>query len=229
MIDNKTKPISPYEHTGDHIDFKQNVEKNTDQLQESFKCCGFHRPQEWIESYDGFIPASCCERESIRQTVKAGDKPEWQRLWPSLSKDFEIKYCESAYIQELVGCREAFHEFEEDKQDRLALLTAILGVLCLADCFISLLSYALIQAEHECKFDETEMTVISDTDSNDQPAGIIAMKPRSSIASNSGGANEIIAARAMAVRFNLSNSPRNSISGPPSKFSLAARRQSSYI
>lgn len=227
QVDNKTEPTTYQQSVEPNEYYKLKINKAVDLLQEHFGCCGYHKTEDWTLTFNKFIPASCCQLGSTKKIVLAKLKPEWKDFWPGLEDEFEIEYCDPEFTntKELPGCREAFKEFEDDKNTTLALLTGLLGILCIADGVLSLLTYALIHTEHECKFEEQELTVISD----DQPQDptLNNMKPRPSVALSS-GATEAIAARALAVRFNLSNSPRQSISGP-SKFSLAARRQSSYI
>lgn len=211
-------PSSYKEPEKPHIDAKKNINNLTDLIQERFVCCGKTSSTNWEVKFNHFIPKSCCDPAS-RLEKKITDKPEWGMIW-KLDEDVSIEYCSSESAHDRTGCFQTIKDLEDKKSDRLGILNGVLGVLCIANAVLSLLVYGLMHIEKLEAREHEEMNELSIIGSG--ALDPTSLKPRPSISS------EKIAVRALAVRFNLSNSPRQSISGPP-RFSAAARRQSSFI
>jgi len=101
--------------------------------------------------------------------------------------------------------------------------------MTISNTVVSLLLFGLSKTEnmpYDTESRELAMVGVSAKPRPSQPE-ITGIKPRPSVVTV--GANkEQIASISHAVRFNLSNLPRGSISGP-SKFSPAARRGSAFV
>lgn len=185
--------------------------KHLDAIQSELDCCGSVSKKDWTERFKGYIPGSCCDNPS------EGTNDDWAR---EFKYDGKFKFCDESSAHEQ-GCQVKIREHEDERITQLSETIIFMIVISLANTISSLILFGLNKTEedeHECP--SMELTEIGTQD----PVQGRSIKPRPSMAST----HEAVAARAQIVRFNLSNSPRQSISGP-SKFSAAARRGSSFI
>lgn len=191
-----------------------------DSLQTKFSCCGIDSAQDWLKKMNSFIAPSCCKEptSSVNQ--------QWASMF-KVDPEHEFKHCmeNSSYH---LGCMVALKEDEHSKFAWLSDLIVFMIVITLANTVVSLLLFGLIKTEDTVyEGNDCELSIVGAGDGSQVPT-ITSIKHRSSVVQTLGAGTENIAARAHAVRFNLSNSPRTSISGP-SKFSAGARRGSSFI
>lgn len=193
-----------------------------DSLQTKFSCCGIDSAQDWIKEFDNFIAPTCC-KEPLTSTNK-----QWAAKF-GVDSNYEFRYCTENNSYHL-GCMVALKEDEHSKFAWLSDLIVFMIVITLANTVLSLLLFGLIKTEDSAfEGNECELAIIGASSKLASQLPIItSIKHRPSVVQTIGPGTENIAARAHAVRFNLSNSPRTSISGP-SKFSAGARRGSSFI
>lgn len=189
-----------------------------DSLQSKFSCCGVESSRDWIERWDNYIAPTCCKEQSSVTNVA------WAQKF-SVDPSHEFIFCNQSSVYHL-GCLTALKEDEHSKYAWLSDLTVFLIVMTLMNTIISLLLFGLSKTENipdDSNENELAIVGVSSKPRPSQPT-ITGIRPRVSVIHNP----EQMAAISQAVRFNLSNSPRASISGP-SKFSTAARRGSSFL
>lgn len=196
---------------------KHSLWKHVDDLQLD-RCCGYNQLSDWPSICNGFIPKSCCKNPFEAKAANVA----WSAIF-DLNEETVVQYCVEGH-SEPEGCLDAMKDDEEDKKYRLGVLLLLMGIISTANTIVSLLSFALSNIEKNPPEEDCELSIMGGSTVGGQPAIVTSMKPRPSIVSGTGD----VAVRAQAVRFKLSNSPRQSISGP-SKFSAAARRGSSFI
>lgn len=187
-----------------------------DHIQTKFSCCGVDSAQDWIKAWNGYITPTCC-KEQLNTT-----NTQWATMF-NVEQDHVFKHCSENNSYHL-GCLVALKEDEHSKHAWLGDLIVFMIVITIMNTIVSFLLYGLSKTE-DSSYEGNELSEISPTAS--QPT-ITSIRHRPSVVHNLGASTENIAARAQAVRFNISNTPRTSISGPV-KFSAAARRGSSFI
>lgn len=190
-----------------------------DQIQTRFSCCGVESPQDWNQYWEDYIAPSCCSKADMVTNVK------WSKLF-KVDESYEFHHCTQAAAHHL-GCLAALKEDEKSKFAWLSNLIVFLMVMTITNTIITLLLYGLSKTENmPYDTDETELAMVgvSMKPRPSQPE-ITGIRHRPSVVQTLGPSKEQIAVISHAVRFNLANSPRGSISGP-SKFSAAARRGS---
>lgn len=193
-----------------------------DSLQSRFSCCGVDSVQDWIKRWDGYIPPTCC-RDPLVST-----NPIWADMF-HVDKDYEFKHCNETQSFHL-GCLVSLKEDEISKYAWLGDLIVFMIVITIANTIVSLLLFGLSNTEdtvYEGNKHELSIVGVSSQPRLSQPT-ITSIKHRPSVVHNLGVSKESLNARAQAVRFNISRSPRTSITGA-SKFSPAARRGSSFL
>lgn len=193
-----------------------------DSLQTKFSCCGIDSVQDWSRKMNNFIAPTCCKEPISSVNL------EWASIF-KVNSDHEFKHCRENDSYHL-GCMVALKEDEHSKFAWLSDLIVFMIVITLANTVVSLLLFGLIKTEDNVyEGNECELSIVgASAQPGTQLPTITSIKHRPSVVQTIGNSTENIAARAHAVRFNLSNSPRTSISGP-SKFSAGARRGSSFI
>lgn len=193
-----------------------------DSLQTKFSCCGIDSVQDWSKKMNNFIAPTCCKEPATSMN------PEWASMF-KVDTGHEFKHCKENTSYHL-SCMVALKEDEQSKFAWLSDLIVFMIVITLANTVVSLLLFGLIKTEDNVyEGNECELSIVGAcAKPGVQVPTITSIKHRSSVVQTVGNSTENIAARAHAVRFNLSNSPRTSISGP-SKFSAGARRGSSFI
>lgn len=187
-----------------------------DHIQTKFSCCGVDSAQDWIKAWNSYIAPTCC-KELLNAT-----NSQWATMF-NVEQDHVFKHCSESNSYHL-GCLAALKEDEHSKYAWLSDLIVFMIVITITNTIVSLLLFGISKTE-DSSYEGDELSEINP--SLNQPT-ITSIKHRPSIVQNLGSSTENIAARAQAVRFNISNTPRTSISGP-SKFSAAARRGSSFI
>lgn len=195
-----------------------------DSIQTTFSCCGVHSAKDWIHEWKDYIAPTCC-KERITSTNST-----WAAMF-NVDEDFQFKYCTENSSFHL-GCLTALNDDEHGKFAWLGDLIIIMVVITIANTIVSLLLFGLTKTEDNSFEDPQRELSILGASSKPRPSQptITSIKHRPSVVHTLGnsGLSENISARAQAVRFNISTSPRTSISGP-SKFSAAARRGSSFL
>lgn len=189
-----------------------------DSIQSKFSCCGVESPQDWSQFWGDYIAPSCCKEPEVKTNS------EWAKLF-NVDANHEFHHCTQAGARHL-GCLAALKENEKSKFAWLSNLIVFLMVMTITNTILTLLLYGLSKTENmPYDQDENELAMVG-----------VSMKPRPSQPEITGirhrpsvaPSKEQIASISHAVRFNLANTPRGSISGP-SKFSAGARRGSSAI
>lgn len=223
--DNKTKPSL---ESADSFTKSTSLKLNSfinliDSLQTKFSCCGVESVQDWTTRWEGYIPASCCKEHAV-STHQA-----WAQNF-LVESDHEFKFCKEAESYQL-GCLVALKEDEQGKHAWLADLIVFMIVTTIANTVVSLLLFGISKTE-DGSFENTDCELsivgVSAKPRLSQPT-ITSIRHRPSVVHTIGPGLDNIGTKAQAVRFNISNSPRASVSGSPSKFSAAARRGSSFI
>lgn len=193
-----------------------------DTLQTKFLCCGVESVHDWTNQWENFIPPSCCKEHLVKTNI------QWSNLF-KVDQTHEFQFCNDTASYQL-GCLAALKEDEHSKSAWLADLIVFLMVITIANTIVSLLLIGLIKTEdmpYESNEHELAMVGVSTKPRPSQPE-ITGIRHRPSVVHTLGANKEQIAAISQAVRFNISNSPRASISGP-SKFSAGARRGSAFL
>lgn len=194
-----------------------------DTIQTKFQCCGVDSAQDWINTWEGYIPTSCCEHFETTHNAR------WVNLF-KVGENHQFDHCNETSSYHL-GCLTALKEDEQGKFSWLSNLMVFIMILTITNTIASLLLFGLSKTENmprDIHENELAMVGVSTKPRPSQPE-ITAMRHRSSVVHTLGPDREQIAALSHAVRFNLSNSsPRGSISGP-SKFSAGARRGSAFV
>lgn len=196
-----------------------------DIIQKKFTCCGVDSAQDWVDNWQGFIPASCCLEQ---QTTSSNS--DWIKLF-KVEEHHEFVYCNETSAHH-IGCLVALKEDEISKFGWLSNLIVFMMVMTITNTIVSLLLFGLSKTEnmpYDTNENELAMVGMSTKPRPSQPE-ITGIRHRPSVVVHTLGSNkEQIAALSHAVRFNLSNSsPRGSVSGA-SKFSAGARRGSAYV
>lgn len=196
-----------------------------DTIQKKFACCGVESAQDWVKTWKGYIPGSCCLHPETTD-----NSPEWASLF-NVEINHEFQYCNETSAYHL-GCLVALKEDETSKFAWLSNLIVFTMIMTITNTIVSLLLFGLSKTEnmpYDTNENELAMVGVSTKARPSQPE-ITGIRHRPSIVVHTLGANkEQIAALSHAVRFNLTNSsPRGSVSGP-SKFSAAARRGSAHV
>jgi hypothetical protein len=192
-----------------------------DSIQSKVACCGVESAQDWTVWKD-YIPPSCCSNPAT--TINSA----WSEMF-GVDKEYEFEYCTQAKAHHL-GCLAALKEDENGKFAWLSNLIVFLMVLTITDTILALLLYGLSKTENmPYDVDENELAMVG-VSMKPRPSRpeITGIRHRPSVVQTLGPSKEQIASISHAVRFNLANSPRGSISGP-SKFSAAARRGSALV
>lgn len=193
-----------------------------DLLQTKFSCCGIDSLHDWTSTWSDYIPASCCKNTLVATNEK------WAQLFHTPS-DHEFKYCSDKEAYPL-SCIIALKEDELSKYAWLGDLIVFMIVITIGNTIVSLLLFGLTKTEdnsYEGGDNELSIVGVSSKPRLSQPT-IMSIKHRPSLVHTLGASKEVLSNRAQAVRFNITTSPRVSISGP-SKFSPAARRGSSFL
>lgn len=193
-----------------------------DTIQIKFACCGIESSQDWIKKWDEYLPPTCC-----KQPV-SGTNNKWAIQF-KMDFSHEFQYCNETEAYQ-IGCLAALKEDEQSKFAWLADLIVFLMVMTISNTIVSLLLFGLTKTEdmpYDTNEHELAMVGVSTKPRPSQPE-ITGIRHRPSVVQTLGPNKEQIAAISQAVRFNLSNSPRASISGP-SKFSAGARRGSAFV
>ena len=194
-----------------------------DPLQSGLICCGVDGAEDWMKHWDKYIPPSCC----LATSQEAAPNERWATLF-KIEPSQEIHFCPEAKVYQL-GCLAALKDDEKSKFAWLADLIVFLMVMTITNTVVSLLLFGLSKTEDmPYNGDENELAMVgvSAKPRPSQPE-ITGIRHRPSVIAM-GASKEQISSISQAVRFNLSNSPRGSISGP-SKFSAAARRGSALV
>lgn len=187
-----------------------------DHIQTKFICCGVDSAQDWIKAWNSYIAPTCC-KDQVNTT-----NSQWATMF-NVEQDHVFKHCTESDSYHL-GCLVALKEDEHSKYAWLGDCIVFMIVITIANTIVSLLLFGLSKTE-DSSYEGTELSEVSPPPN--LPT-ITSIRHRPSVVHNLGASTENIAARAQAVRFNISNTPRTSISGP-TKFSAAARRGSSFI
>lgn len=194
-----------------------------DSIQSKYSCCGVDSVKDWIKQWDDFIAPSCCkERETTLNS-------HWAQKF-NIDPSHQFKHCNETNSYNL-GCLVALKDAEHSKYAWLSDLIIFMIVITIANTIVSLLLFGLSKTEDTVyEADEHELSIVGvSTKPRPSQPTITSIKHRPSVVQTlSGGADNIIMARAQAVRFNMGDSSVASTGGG-SKFSAAARRGSSFI
>lgn len=194
-----------------------------DTIQIKFSCCGVESSHDWVDSWEGYIPPSCCPKPLTKTETK------WMNLF-KVEENYQFQYCDETTARHL-GCLAALKEDEQSKFAWLSNLIVFTMVLTITNTIVSLLLFGLSKTEnmpYDSNENELAMVGMSTKPRPSQPE-ITGIRHRPSVVHTLGANKEQISAISHAVRFNLSNSsPRASISGA-SKFSAGARRGSAFV
>lgn len=205
-----------------------------DVIQARFSCCGVDATQDWIDGWKNYIPPSCCREENRLKATGTNITRNWINIF-KVESDHSFLYCDETHAFD-IGCLAALKTDERSKYSWLGSLMVFLILSTIANTILSMLLFGLNKTDEIDYYGgQTELAVVgvSSKPRPSQPT-ITGITHRPSVVHTLGEpmmikpSRESIANLSQAVRFNLSNSPRVSISGP-SKFSAAARRGSSFI
>lgn len=197
-----------------------------DLVQSKFSCCGVESPKDWQQQWDGYIPPTCC-----KSPAEGHIQPQWAAKF-ALDSNHEFRHCEPASSHNY-GCLAALRESESSKYAWLSDLMIFMILLTIANTIVSMLLFGLSKTDVYSAADhdrELSMVGASSTPRPSIAPTMTSMRHRPSVVVQTldQQSGDMMNARAQAVRFNISTTPRSSISGP-SKFSAAARRGSSFI
>lgn len=211
-----------------------------DPVQSKFACCGVESAKDWIQQWDGFIPPTCCKSPADNKV-----RAEWAAKF-ALDASHKFRHCEESQVY-TYGCLQALKESESSKYAWLSDLMVFMILLTIANTIVSMLLFGLSKTDVYSGDDvelDRELDMVGASSRSPRPSiaapTMIGMRHRPSLvvqtvgqsmaAAAAAAADETRSARAQAVRFNISSTPRGSISGGPTKpFSAAARRGSSFI
>lgn len=207
-----------------------------DIIQDRFSCCGVNSFKDWIDGWKNYIPPSCCKEENRVKATGTSITSTWIDIF-KVEPDHTFLYCDDTHAFD-IGCLAALKADEKSRYSWLGNLMVFLILATIANTILSMLLFGLNKTDEIGYYDDnTELAVVGvSTKPRPSQPTITGITHRTSVVQTLGDApvivskpsKESIASLSQAVRFNLSNSPRASISGP-SKFSAAARRGSSFI